>query len=80
MCLAKSIPKNVHFLPIVVVSLSGSLPRPASELLSDTLSSWSEETARVNSYIKKNDDKKISLAAQIQLLNLSSLTFSVFLL
>lgn len=28
------------FVPIVVVSLSWSLPSPASELLSDTLSSY----------------------------------------
>lgn len=30
---------NCQLLPIVVVSLSGSLPKPASELLSDTVSS-----------------------------------------
>lgn len=35
-------------LPMVVVSLSGSLPRPASELLSDTLSSWMKTRGSVN--------------------------------
>lgn len=40
-----------RILPMVVVSLSGSLPRPASELLSDTLSSWMKIRDSVNHLI-----------------------------